>query len=310
MPNPQTRRAARSSRRKAFLPRSAAFGLTLGIIAFTGLTSTGAAVAATQIAPSPASAVAVAMQSAVKTLSEISDDAQSALAAAQAAVTDAKKVTADIEASGLDVGIKDTSVDTTALRTEIERLSALDVVPTLLLPGVTEDAATATRHVVAEVAKLRGALDAALEKKAAEEAAAAAAAAAQKAAEEAAAQAAAEAQRQAEAAAAALAAANTPEGAQVIAQQMASANYGWGDGEFSCLVSLWDKESGWNYQAYNDSSGATGIPQALPGSKMASAGSDWESNAVTQIAWGLGYIGAVYGSPCSAWGHSQSTNWY
>jgi len=310
MPNPQTRRAARSSRRKAFFPRSAAFGLTLGIIAFTGVTSTGAAVAATQIAPSPASAVAVAMQSAVKTLSEISDDAQSALAAAQAAVTDAKKVTADIEASGLDVGIKDTSVDTTALRTEIERLSALDVVPTLLLPGVTEDAATATRHVVAEVAKLRGALDAALEKKAAEEAAAAAAAAAQKAAEEAAAQAAAEAQRQAEAAAAALAAANTPEGAQVIAQQMASANYGWGDGEFSCLVSLWDKESGWNYQAYNDSSGATGIPQALPGSKMASAGSDWESNAVTQIAWGLGYIDAVYGSPCSAWGHSQSTNWY
>jgi len=91
---------------------------------------------------------------------------------------------------------------------------------------------------------------------------------------------------------------------------MASANYGWGADQFSCLVSLWDKESGWNYQAYNDSSGATGIPQALPGSKMASAGSDWQTNAVTQIAWGLGYIDSVYGSPCSAWGHSQSTNWY
>jgi hypothetical protein len=75
-------------------------------------------------------------------------------------------------------------------------------------------------------------------------------------------------------------------------------------------VSLWSKESGWNYQAYNDSSGATGIPQALPGSKMASAGSDWQSSASTQIAWGLGYISSVYGTPCSAWGHSQSTNWY
>ena len=67
---------------------------------------------------------------------------------------------------------------------------------------------------------------------------------------------------------------------------MASANYGWGSDQFSCLVSLWNKESGWNYQAYNDSSGATGIPQALPGSKMASAGSDWQTNAATQIALG------------------------
>ncbi len=91
---------------------------------------------------------------------------------------------------------------------------------------------------------------------------------------------------------------------------MASANYGWGEDEFSCLVSLWNKESGWNYQAYNASSGATGIPQALPGSKMASAGSDWQTNATTQIAWGLQYISAVYGAPCGAWSHSQAVNWY
>jgi hypothetical protein len=86
--------------------------------------------------------------------------------------------------------------------------------------------------------------------------------------------------------------------------------YGWGDDQFSCLVSLWNKESGWNYQAYNRSSGAYGIPQALPGSKMGSAGADWQTNPATQIAWGLGYIAGRYGSPCGAWSHSQSTGWY
>lgn len=125
-----------------------------------------------------------------------------------------------------------------------------------------------------------------------------------------AAQAAADAAAAAEAAAAAAAAqANTPDGAKATARSMAASSYGWGDDQFSCLESLWQKESSWNYQAYNPS-GATGIPQALPGSKMASAGSDWETNATTQIAWGLGYIDAVYGTPCSAWGHSQATNWY
>lgn len=119
-------------------------------------------------------------------------------------------------------------------------------------------------------------------------------------------QAAAEAAAQAEA----LAAANTPDGAKATAKSMAASVYGWGDGEYSCLVSLWQKESGWNYQALNSSSGATGIPQALPGSKMASVGSDWQTNATTQITWGLQYIKAGYGTPCSAWSHSQSTNWY
>jgi hypothetical protein len=85
---------------------------------------------------------------------------------------------------------------------------------------------------------------------------------------------------------------------------------GWGDGEFSCLNSLWEKESGWSYTANNPSSGAYGIPQSLPGSKMSSAGSDWQTNPVTQIKWGLQYIANTYGTPCSAWGHSQSVNWY
>lgn len=111
-------------------------------------------------------------------------------------------------------------------------------------------------------------------------------------------------------AAEALARANTPDGAKATAREMAASKYGWGEGEFQCLVQLWQKESGWSYTAYNASSGATGIPQSLPGSKMATAGADWQTNAATQIAWGLDYIARGYGSPCGAWGHSQSVNWY
>ncbi|HEX8767545.1 MAG TPA: ubiquitin-like domain-containing protein [Jatrophihabitans sp.] len=96
--------------------------------------------------------------------------------------------------------------------------------------------------------------------------------------------------------------------AQQIAAGMVAAR-GWSSGQFSCLVSLWNKESGWRTTAANPS-GAYGIPQALPGSKMASAGSDWRTSARTQISWGLGYIASVYGTPCSAWAHSQATNWY
>jgi hypothetical protein len=110
--------------------------------------------------------------------------------------------------------------------------------------------------------------------------------------------------------AAALKRANTRAGAKDTARAMAAEDYGWGDGQFSCLDSLWTKESGWSYRAYNRGSGATGIPQALPGSKMASAGSDWKTSAATQIEWGLAYIDRAYGSPCAAWSHSRATNWY
>ena len=88
------------------------------------------------------------------------------------------------------------------------------------------------------------------------------------------------------------------------------ADRGWSTSQFTCLDKLWQKESGWNYRAVNRSSGATGIPQSLPGSKMASAGSDWRTNAVTQIKWGLGYIADRYGTPCNAWAHSVAVNWY
>jgi hypothetical protein len=86
--------------------------------------------------------------------------------------------------------------------------------------------------------------------------------------------------------------------------------FGFSADQFGCLDSLWTRESNWNPAAHNPSSGAHGIPQALPGSKMASAGPDWESNPVTQITWGLGYIQDRYGSPCGAWAHSESYGWY
>jgi resuscitation-promoting factor RpfB len=94
-----------------------------------------------------------------------------------------------------------------------------------------------------------------------------------------------------------------------IGQQMAAAR-GWTGEEWTCLELLWERESGWNYQAANPSSGAYGIPQALPGSKMGTAGSDWATNPATQIEWGLGYIADRYGTPCGAWGHSESVGWY
>jgi hypothetical protein len=88
------------------------------------------------------------------------------------------------------------------------------------------------------------------------------------------------------------------------------AGFGFGADQFGCLDSLWTRESNWNPSAHNASSGAHGIPQALPGSKMASAGPNWESDPATQIRWGLGYIQDRYGSPCGAWGHSESHGWY
>jgi hypothetical protein len=94
-----------------------------------------------------------------------------------------------------------------------------------------------------------------------------------------------------------------------IAQAMLS-DYGWGGDQWSCLEKLWEKESNWDHTAQNPSSGAYGIPQSLPGDKMASAGSDWRTNPATQIEWGLGYIDGRYGSPCGAWSHSQANNWY
>ncbi len=96
---------------------------------------------------------------------------------------------------------------------------------------------------------------------------------------------------------------------QAYARARCSA-YGWSTADFNCLVALWNKESKWNPNAYNSSSGAYGIPQALPASKMATAGTDYRTNYKTQINWGLSYISSRYGSPSAAWSHSKSTGWY
>jgi hypothetical protein len=86
--------------------------------------------------------------------------------------------------------------------------------------------------------------------------------------------------------------------------------FGLSPSEFDCLDNIWSQESGWSVHADNPTSSAYGIPQALPGSKMASAGRDWEDNAETQIRWGLGYIKGRYGSACAAWSYKQGAGWY
>jgi hypothetical protein len=100
-----------------------------------------------------------------------------------------------------------------------------------------------------------------------------------------------------------------PAAAQAYAEGAIGA-YGWSGGQWGCLLSLWTRESGWRADAYNVSSGAYGIPQSLPADKMATAGPDWQTNADTQINWGLAYIRSAYGSPCGAWAHEGVYNWY
>ena len=97
---------------------------------------------------------------------------------------------------------------------------------------------------------------------------------------------------------------------QQYAHDLVINTYGWSEYDFQCLVNLWEKESGWNPNSHNGSSGAHGIPQSLPASRMASEGADYYTNGYTQIRWGLKYIKERYGSPANAWGHFQSKNWY
>jgi hypothetical protein len=101
----------------------------------------------------------------------------------------------------------------------------------------------------------------------------------------------------------------SPEANRDLARSMIG-SFGWGGDQMECLDALWQQESGWNHWAENPSSGAYGIPQSLPASKMATHGDDWASNPATQIAWGLDYIDERYGTPCSAWSFHQGNNWY
>jgi len=94
------------------------------------------------------------------------------------------------------------------------------------------------------------------------------------------------------------------------AKSYQKARYGWRKKQKRALVKLWNRESGWSHRASNGSSGAYGIPQSLPGRKMAAHGSDWRTNPETQIRWGLSYINGRYGKPTKAWNHFKARNWY
>jgi hypothetical protein len=211
-----------------------------------------------------------------------------------------------------------------AAREQTDELLRLDTIADEQAALTISQSSAATGAKAAEKAADRIAADRKAEEEAAERRAEAAAAeeaaaeqaAAEAAAQEAAAQEEAAAEQEPQAASRSAEREPAPEPAPApsgdprsIARSMLS-SYGWGQDQFGCLDSLWMKESGWNASAMNPSSGAYGIPQSLPGNKMASAGSDWQTNPATQIRWGLGYIDGRYGSPCAAWAHSQAVNWY
>lgn len=256
-------------------------GLTVGVAAVPAIAEEhGDAIAALTVVDAPSHSTAGAVATAVPTAT-LEQAATETLAEVEHVIERAEVVTSDVAAAGLGLGEGPTWIDTMALRSDADALRDLDGIAPILRGVRVHDAGVRADEVMDAAIGLRERLTAAEKRKAAQEAAARA-----------------------------RAAANTVPGAKATAREMASSRYGWGSGQFSCLVSLWNRESGWDYRAYNGSSGATGIPQALPGSKMASAGGDWRTNATTQISWGLGYIHGVYGSPCSAWSHSQATGWY
>ena len=186
-----------------------------------------------------------------------------------------------------------------------QRLVSFDAPQYGLPQRQTTYESAAAQAAVAKAAAQKAAAARAAAAKAAAAKAAAAKAAAQQAAQQQATQ-----QQAAQQTTAQQPAASAPSGSpQQIAEQMLS-QFGWSSSQFSCLQPLWALESGWNIYASNPSSGAYGIPQALPGSKMASAGPDWQSDAATQIRWGLTYIQGTYGSPCAAWSHDEADGWY
>ncbi|GAA5152989.1 hypothetical protein GCM10025768_21990 [Microbacterium pseudoresistens] len=279
---PATERISRATRDRSARHRRAhrriagatiAVGACLGLVLGLGISTAAPAVAATErVATAPSALTAPR-------------DAHTAVEHARAVLEDATAIAVDVQSSGLDVGADAVIPDTAGLQRAIAAVEDVDVARApdarLALPTLTAALTEQAELVSTQATALRGRLDTAVA-----------------------------AHQEQQAAAAALAAANTPEGAKATAREIAADQYGWGDEQFSCLESLWQKESGWNYRAYNSDGGATGIPQSLPGSKMASFGDDWETNATTQIRWGLDYISRAYGTPCSAWGHSQSVNWY
>jgi hypothetical protein len=286
-------RSERRAVQRAHKRRRPTFLVAGAIVAVGALTGTGFAVQTSVAAQNDRVAQTAALVAAA--------NPDAAQADSHSAILDARatKVAEDTLAVANDaLAAANGKTDATDLSSSVATLGEykrLDAAKVFTLAKDTSAKAESVKGAVAEFDRV-----------AAEQAAAAAAAAAAKAAEEAAA---AEAARKAATPARPAAPAN-PTGAQAIARDLMASMYGWGDDQFGCLVKLWAKESGWNAGAMNRSSGAYGIPQALPGSKMASAGADWETNPATQIKWGLGYISGRYGTPCDAWNTSESQGWY
>ena len=104
--------------------------------------------------------------------------------------------------------------------------------------------------------------------------------------------------------------AKSPEGARKVAKELIATTYKWSDKQMACLNILWNNESHWNFKAHNYSSGASGIAQALPGNKMDVVATDWRTNPVTQIKWGIRYIKIRYGTPCRALANTRWTGYY
>ncbi|WDH79753.1 phospholipase [Microbacterium esteraromaticum] len=293
MPHLQISRASRRAAATASAPstkRRPMSWLAAGAAILAGV--------AAGIVYAPAALGAVPSETALEEAADAVEDGKLALVNAQALNT-------VVLASEVQPGSVATAVDFVELRSNVNTLSDTDGLSADRVAELTAAVDREADAVQGRTSALQNALATAKEMKVAEDARLKAEAE-RIAAEKAAKKAAEDARRAAEA----QAAANTPDGAKATARAMAAERYGWGEGEFSCLVSLWTKESGWDYQAYNPNGGATGIPQSLPGDKMATAGSDWRTNATTQISWGLDYIQRAYGSPCAAWGHSQAVNWY
>jgi hypothetical protein len=325
--------------RRSTITTTAVLGLSLVV---AGAMSTAAYAAEDEPASTPSASVAASTRSDVTIAPFISADAATHATEPFAAVAEEAETTiekaetaidkaeaAEKKVAKADVKVRGKkSIDTRTLEEHIDVLETVVQAPALLFPASAETALVDTVTVKKQTVSLLKRLDVAEKKKAAEEAAKRAAAKKKAEAEAAAAREAAEAAEAQESSgssdssgsssgssggvsggSAASSGDNSVAGAKATARSLLG-NYGWGSGQFSCLEKLWQKESGWNYRAYNSSSGAYGIPQALPGSKMGSAGSDWKSSAATQIRWGLGYIDGRYGSPCGAWDHSTSVGWY
>ncbi len=305
------------SLRRTLTPVTVATGLALAAaVVVTGLPGSTPAHADAGSDPAASAPVLAAVGFvADEKIAQIESESSSALADATAALAGAKSTVAEVKSEAdkadLDLGDVEIAIDTTELADLARELRTIELMPALFIPHMTDETVAETARVAGEIDGLQQALADAKEKKAAEEAAKKKAAEAKAKAEREAAEKAA-AQRSASSSAPSPASGSRQYSggdARAIARDML-AQRGWGDDQFQCLDALWSRESGWNYQAYNSSSGAFGIPQALPGSKMASAGSDWQTNPATQIRWGLGYIDGRYGTPCGAWNHSQSYGWY